>query len=352
MGTKTSIEVPESPSLVQAPKAGAIGRMKKIVLTHNRLRAVLENELEYKLISPLDPFLSTIGKTVLTTEQDHALYKHKCGHGHGYLQYKAINLRTEETCAVWIASASNPEHMKLIERQIAGMTEFPHPHLTKVCDSHICDEYAMLAVKFYERESVDAYLRHHELGEREALVITAQLLTTLSDLHDFGMWHGDIRLRNLFLTISGNVHIHGLRAAMDEEQHDEDDRNEVWMHQDEVGECVMPRDIEYVAPELIFENGTGKLINIGKCDVWSTGICLYAMLSRNLEFGNSSFITLDPITNRLTSTSDLLMNDSRIDHLSTLTRTLLDAMLMPEPRRRITADQALDLCQIAISELN
>lgn len=108
---------------------------------------------------------------------------------------------------MWIASASNPGHMKLIRRQIAGMSDFPHPHLTKAHDSHICDKYAMLAVEFYERESVHAYLRRHVLSEREALVITTQLLASLSDLHDAGMWHGDIHLRNVFLTMSGKIHL-------------------------------------------------------------------------------------------------------------------------------------------------
>lgn len=123
------------------------------------------------------------------------------------------------------------------------------------------------------------------------------------------------------------------------------------MHQDELGECVVTRDIEYVDPELIFENGTGTFINIGKRDVWSTGICLYSMPSSILGFGNSRFIRLDPITNRLTPTSEVLMNDSLVDHLSTLTRTLLNSMLMPQPRKRITADQALELCEIAIGEI-
>lgn len=46
IATNTSTDIPKCPNTVQAPKAIAVGQKEKRLLTHNGLRAVLENEHE------------------------------------------------------------------------------------------------------------------------------------------------------------------------------------------------------------------------------------------------------------------------------------------------------------------
>lgn len=113
-----------------------------------------------------------------------------------------------------------------------------------------------------------SYVRkRRKLTENQAKYIFRQIIKGISYLHKNLIVHRDIKLENILLDGHGRVKIGDFGVSKKMEH-----RNEILFEQ-----CGTPT---YIAPEIVREHGyLGSPV-----DVWSSGVCLFAMIFGNVPF--------------------------------------------------------------------
>jgi polo-like kinase 1 len=106
--------------------------------------------------------------------------------------------------------------------------------------------------------------KRRRLTEPQAKYFFRQILLGLNAMHQASILHRDIKLENLMLTAVGEVKIgdFGVSRKMTKRCFEQ---------------CGTPA---YIAPELL----TGQGYEGFKADLWSAGVCLYAMIVGSVPF--------------------------------------------------------------------
>ena len=136
-------------------------------------------------------------------------------------------------------------------------------------------------------------------------------------LHANKVVHRDIKLDNVLLDGHGNIKIgdYGVSKRVN-------DDNEMLFEQ-----CGTPA---YIAPEIVREIGYKGY----PVDIWSAGVCLYAMLYGNVPFK----------PNQMSDLNQMIM-ETQIEYKDTVSeesRDLMMRMLQKNPSKRLTAEEVLD----------
>ena len=167
--------------------------------------------------------------------------------------------------------------------------------------------------------------RGGRLDEDEARRLFAQLVEAVRAIHDLGFCHRDVKPENAIVCEDGNLRLidFGLAKGL---------------------ESAKTRAVgtpDYMSPELLDKlDRDGKVrtekYDAAACDVWSSGVFLFIMLTGRYPFQ-------DP--NRPNNVKATLQNivkgnvaPLRVD-VSDDVRDLLRCMLTPDPRKRITLKQ-------------
>lgn len=111
-----------------------------------------------------------------------------------------------------------------------------------------------------------------QFNEREAALVTKQVLQAISYCHEKGIVHRDLKPENILLDTSkearGSIKVIDFGTANIFRR---DETKAVYMNK-EVGTAY------YIAPEVI------NLHYTEKCDIWSIGVILYIMISGRPPF--------------------------------------------------------------------
>uniref|UniRef100_A0A0C3SZM2 Protein kinase domain-containing protein n=1 Tax=Guillardia theta (strain CCMP2712) TaxID=905079 RepID=A0A0C3SZM2_GUITC len=148
-----------------------------------------------------------------------------------------------------------------------------------------------------------------------------QAASGLAYLHEHGMAHLDMKPANLYLSLSGRIKIGDFGHVKVVEPDRMASRQEV--------ELLELGDRRYVAPELL---DVSSPVNLNKCDVFSLGASIYelACVSRLPESG-SEF-------------TDVRRGSLAHSHqLPPDLRELVESMMDPDPARRPSAQQVVNL---------
>ncbi|KAF7351335.1 Non-specific serine/threonine protein kinase [Mycena sanguinolenta] len=213
----------------------------------------------------------------------------------------------------------NEAKMAKIAREIEILDLLKHPNIVRLYDVFETSKYFGIILEFASGgELFDHILAHRFLKERDAAKLFAQLISGVWYMHQKNIVHRDLKLENLLLDRHRNLVITDFGFA-NHFSHNTNDLMETM--------CGSPC---YAAPELV--NSEGLYVGTA-ADIWSCGVILYAMLSGYLPFDD------DPTNPDGEDINRLYAYIARTpltfpDHLSDQARSLLGAMLVPDPRAR------------------
>jgi calcium-dependent protein kinase len=190
-----------------------------------------------------------------------------------------------------------------------------HPNIIKCFENFESNEKFFITLEYLDGGSLFSYLRSFSspLPLEQVSLIMSSVLKALRYCHQQGVIHRDVKLENLFLQLNPNLSV---KLG--------DFGSAVWSQQR--GKYV--GTLTYLAPEVF----TGDYDE--KVDIWACGIVLYVLIT-----GHSPYNESDPkkirkmIKNAELGLEKLCLSKDLQD--------LLEKMLCPQPKLRISAAEAL-----------
>ena len=172
-------------------------------------------------------------------------------------------------------------------------------------------------------ELFDRIIQLGSFSEEVASNLMTQILKAVQHVHSRKVVHRDIKPENLlFKSDSENSALCLVDFGMSREFDPDTDS----------AMSKVNGSPSYVAPEVL----SGSYDH--KCDVWSSGIVLYIMLSGTTPFDGDKDTE---IMNNVRQGNIRPMEGKYWDHVSDEARDLVAQMLMVDPEKRITTDEAL-----------
>lgn len=159
--------------------------------------------------------------------------------------------------------------------------------------------------------------KRRKLKEDIAKYIFKQIVEGLYYCHAKRIVHRDIKLDNLLLDEDGSVKLCDFGVSKHLKDH-----NEVMTEQ-----CGTPA---YIAPEILKDKGY-KGFGV---DIWSLGVCLYAMLYGTVPFKANNMSEL----HQLILKAKYSLKDDKVE-ISDDAKNLIRALLEPDPSKRLNIEQ-------------
>jgi len=208
---------------------------------------------------------------------------YKIGRVLGKGAYGKVNLAmhklTRRLCAVKsinkLFSTKDISAWLKLKNEVLLFEKLRHPCVLKMFEYIKHDSYDLIFMELCKGGDLLHYIRkRHKLDEPVAKVLFKQIILGLQHIHSKNIVHRDIKLENILLDNCGKVKIcdFGVSKILK----DQDDL---------ILECCGTP--AYMAPEVVRRNPPeglkGKPVDKGKgytikCDIWSAGVVLYAML--------------------------------------------------------------------------
>jgi BR serine/threonine kinase len=177
----------------------------------------------------------------------------------------ARNIRTEQIVAVKSIKkanlASKPIFFSKLQREIALMGLFEHPHILRMYEVFESPNHLHIVVEHAANgELLDLLVQQKRVPEEVGIEMLREIVYALEYLHHHGICHRDLKPENILLDENRRIKIADFGFAR-------------WMRQDVASTaCGSP---QYAAPEVIrAQPYAGKL-----ADIWSLGVILYALLA-------------------------------------------------------------------------
>lgn len=217
-----------------------------------------------------------------------------------------------------------PDEKEFLRTEIAVLKVLNHPHLVKLeglyetkLQIHIICEL-LAGGELYERVQDEPGQRLTEHNVSRCLI---PLLEAIAYLHGLCIAHRDLKPENI---LCGDT-LEAIKIA------DFGLAKMVGPGAKLVRACGT---LSYAAPEVLINKGYGV-----QCDVWSVGVIVYQLLCVKLPFdGDSQAEIIDKIINE-----EPKLHPGVWDPLSDEAKDLILRMLVKDPTRRITAEEALHM---------
>jgi len=205
---------------------------------------------------------------------------------------------------------------KKMSNEIGILKMLRHPNVVKLLETFETDKYHIIVMELCPGGDLLNYVRkRRKLTEKYAKFVFKQIMEGIAYCHENGVVHRDIKLDNVLLDGHGNVKIADFgvsKKVID---------NEILFEQ-----CGTPA---YIAPEIVRELGYKGF----PVDIWSAGVCLYAMLYGNVPFKSNQMDDM----NQMIQGGDIEFKDTA----SESARDLMQRMLQRNPNKRLTAEEVL-----------
>jgi len=199
--------------------------------------------------------------------------------------YLALDTKLDRKVAIkvlrsdWLAE----EHLKKrLVREAQAAAKLDHPNICGIYDVSESNEFTFIVMQYIEGESVAQKMVRKPLGVTAALAIAEQAAEGLSEAHEHGIVHRDVKPQNMMLTPRGQLKIldFGLAKQMhSSDAVDPEAATATLLSTPGLVVGTMP----YMSPEQV----KGEPLDASS-DIFSLGVTLYEMLAGKHPFKDKS----------------------------------------------------------------
>lgn len=222
-------------------------------------------------------------------------------------------------------SKKRAKRIEEMKRELFVLQKVEHKNIVQLIEHFVVDETLVIVMELCAGSNLSNLLKETPLSEEEALHLFIQMASSIKTLHRAGIAHRDIKLNN-FLLDASRKHIKVADFGLS-----------IVSWRPPAG-LLMAKTYcgtePYMAPEILRRNKHNmRSYNPMYADVWSLGICLFAMMTRTFPFKLD--LTQRSLFRAQTARRWRFPRNVR-DNCSEELNDLVWHMLDPEPERRIT----------------
>mgnify|MGYP003385255068 FL=1 len=226
-------------------------------------------------------------------------------------------------CKVIGLSLINSHYLRKLHLEIAIMKEVDHPNVIRIHEVFFGTRTVYLIMELCSGGELFAHLTNHYkkgFNEDHAALLMRDMLSSVRYLHSKGIVHRDIKLENfLFEVNTTDSRLKLIDFGLSKHCNESESMHQV------VGSAY------YTAPEVLEGHYDHR------CDIWSLGIVAYMLLCGAPPFyGDSSDQIYEMIKTR-----EAQYPAKRLGHVSEEALNFLKAMLVKDPEKRISMEDAL-----------
>jgi len=217
-----------------------------------------------------------------------------------------------------------------LESEVEIFLCMDHPHITRLYDVYENGDTLHLVMECMEGgELFDRVTEIKRFTERDAADAVWQMLLAINYIHTHGIVHRDLKLENFLYDQKGSSHLKLIDFGF----------SKMW--DPNIKMQVSCGTLAYVAPEVL-----GKCYT-SQCDLWSLGVIGFIIISGYMPFSGSEKQQTDNI-----SSGTIRFKPERWNTVSPIAMEFTKALLQVDPKKRLTAEQALEHPWIAQRETN
>ena len=240
--------------------------------------------------------------------------------------YKCINENTNEMFACKVVNLNIRQNTKFLanfKNELAIHSQMAHPGIIQLHDVQIDDKYIYIILEYSCYGNLEQIVQMNGgIPENEAMIYFKQVMEAIRYVHNLGVAHRDITLKNILISQNGNAKLSdfGLCKVQPENSY----------------LTTTCGTFVYVPPEILQQQQYDGM----KADIWSAGICLYAMTCNHLPWLVDESVPPEKVwdeTKKQICSGEISFDDRQSD----LLRDLISQMLSVEPEYRPDAEEVL-----------
>ncbi len=198
----------------------------------------------------------------------------KGGMGEVYAGYEPILQRKVAIKIISPSAIEKPEALDLFLAEGKTLAQLNHPNVVTIYQLGIDKGIHYIAMEYVEGKSLDAYLKGENPDFATKLSIFHKVLLGVQALHDKGIVHRDLKLKNILVQSPTSVKIVDFGIAEFVAQPENVTRR--------TSNAIIG-SVHYMAPE-VARGGNATF----QSDIWSLGIILYRLVTNKLPFNGKS----------------------------------------------------------------
>jgi calcium/calmodulin-dependent protein kinase I len=268
--------------------------------------------------------------------EDEYELKEELGKGSFSVVLRAINKVTKEEVAIKVIQKSvvavDEKTRKRLATEVEILRKVNHPNIIPLKDIIDTSDKLYLVMELVSGgELFDKIVEKGFYSEKEAASVVKKVISAIQYLHSIHIAHRDLKPENLLLKKGDDTHVmisdFGLSRILGEDS---------LMST----ACGTPY---YVAPEILKANPYTKDV-----DMWSIGVITYFLLAGFPPFmGDNLPEIVEQIVN-----ADYSFPSPYWDEVSKEAKDFVKKLLVLEPEKRLTAEQALNHAWLLSNNLN
>lgn len=235
------------------------------------------------------------------------------------------------------ADICDPVGRLSMRRETAALKTFRHPNIVRFHHVYEDVSYVYIATEYCSQGDLTHLLRRTSVPftEHRALTIMQQVFQALQYLHGHGVSHRDVKLQNVLIAPDGSVRLADLGLVH-------------WRRPQDTNKLSTRfcGTQEYAAPEVVMRREYVPQFS----DMWACGVTLYILLTRSIPFRNTHWddlLTAKAINLHIMA----LLGGEALAHVHLPCRQLLQGLLAAHPPARISAADAVALCEEGINAI-
>ncbi|KAJ1632493.1 kinase-like domain-containing protein [Pavlovales sp. CCMP2436] len=254
------------------------------------------------------------------------------GSGH----FSRVKLATRKSdglkCAIKIMKKPAPGKKSQFDTEVDIMRRIDHPTIVKLYDVFETDDKVYLVMELLTGgELFDRIVDVGHFSEKDAALMTTKLVSAIKYMHELGVVHRDLKPENMLMTHDGKdaaVKITDFGLSKITDGHSSMMKTP----------CGTPG---YIAPEVLHMKGYGREV-----DMWSVGVIVYILLCGFPPF----YAENDALLFQQIKAGRYEFLRPYWDPVSATAKDFVSKLLVVDPARRMTAEQALAHPWLMLSE--